>query len=238
MGNRSKRRAAIVLWAVAALVLTSLAGVGAAAQVGHKSPAVTQATRIVYAQPVHPAGGLVPSSLRDPNGSHTDQWAWDGLALAHAESITEVRWRGAYDPARLGSGGAVAAFTVEIYASIAGDSQPDIVHPPLAQWEVAGNCGEMAAGMVGGLPTYDYRYALPTPFLAAAHTKYWLQIEAHQPGAPDWCLIKATGGDGSYFRRIAGEGANYQLVPGAFAFTLLGAGEGYTVWLPCVQRGS
>jgi len=85
--------------------------------------------------------------------------------------------------------------------------------------------------------TYDYRYVLPEPFQAAAQTKYWLQIEAYQSGAPDWGLSKATGGDGVYFRRIAGEGMNYQLVSGDTSFSLLGpSANGHAVYLPSINR--
>jgi hypothetical protein len=35
------------------------------------------------------------SSLRDPDGSATDQWTWDGFTIAWTQVITEVQWRGA-----------------------------------------------------------------------------------------------------------------------------------------------
>ena len=70
---------------------------------------------------------LLLSSLRDPDGSATDQWVWDEFTLGWTQAITEVQWRGGYDPARLGSGGPVFDFTVAIYASIPSGLQPDLV---------------------------------------------------------------------------------------------------------------
>jgi hypothetical protein len=159
--------------------------------------------------------------LRDPDGSATDQWAWDGFTLDWTQAITEVQWRGGYDPAWLGSGGAVFNFTVAIYASIPSGSQPDLSQPPLMRHEVGGNANETPAEVLGGVQMYSYRYTLPTPFQAAAQTKYWVQIEAYQHGAaPDWGLSKGTGGDSQYFRRIAGP--TFQIVTGDAAFELLG----------------
>ncbi len=177
-------------------------------------------TAVIYSQPPSPSGGLLPSSLRDPNGSPTDQWVWDGFTFGWTQDITEVQWRGGYDPAWLGSGGPVFNFTVAIYASIPSGAQPDLAQPPLVRYEVGGNANETPAAVLGGVQTYDYHYVLPIPFTAAAGTKYWVQIEAYQSGAPDWGLAKATGGDGQYFRRIAGP--TYQIIAGDAAFALLG----------------
>lgn len=179
-------------------------------------------TGVVYSQPPKSSGGILLSSLRDPDGSATDQWVWDGFIFSSAQTITEIRWRGAYDPSRFGSGGRVFDFVVDIYPSNANGSQPDVAHPPLAHYEVGGNAGEVAADVLAGVQTYDYRFALPAPFEAAGQKKYWVQIEAYQAGAPDWGLSSAAGGDGYYFRRIPGQGANYQLLAGDAAFSLLG----------------
>lgn len=211
-GQHASRRIAylFILAALFALAAARLAG------------ARGLSTGIVYSQPPRSAGGLLLSSLRDPDGSATDQWTWDGFFFSSAQTITEIRWRGAYDPARFGSGGRVVDFTVDIYPSNANGSQPDIAHPPLMHYEVGGNAGEIAAETLGGVQTYDYRFTLPAPFEAAGQKKYWVQIEAYQAGAPDWGLSVASSGDGYYFRRIPGQGANYQLLAGDAAFSLLG----------------
>ena len=193
---------------------------------------------ILYSQAPSTSGGLLQSSLRDPDGSDTDQWAWDGFRLGSTQAITEVKWRGGYDPVRRGSGGPVADFTISVFASIPSGIQPDISKPPLVHYEVGSNADEMPAEVLGGVQTYDYRYALPNPFQAAAGTKYWVQIEAYQPGAPDWGLSAATGGDGQYFRRLAGDGFDYQLARGDAAFALAGPGTdgGYRLYLPGVSH--
>ncbi len=193
---------------------------------------------VVYSQPPNPSGGILLSSLRDPDGSATDQWAWDGFKFVWTQPITEIHWRGGYDPARLGSGGPVFDFTVDIYASNAAGTQPDITNPPLVNHHVGGNANETPAEVLGGMQTYDYQFILPAPFQAAADTKYWVQIEAYQSGPPDWGLSAGMSGDGSYFRRIPGQGANYQLVSGDAAFTLLAPSfAGQRFYLPMILRG-
>jgi hypothetical protein len=225
---------ALMLWGIPATQAQSPGRVSPSS--GSAGPLAPTAV-VVYSQPPSPSGGILLSSLRDPDGSDTDQWAWDGFRFARTETITEIRWRGGYDPARLGSGGPVFDFTIEIYPSTAADTQPDIAHPPLADYEVGNNADETAADVLGGVQTYDYRYILPAPFQATAGTKYWVQIEAFQSGPPDWGLSAGTGGDGSYFRRIPSQGASYQVVAGDAAFALLALrSEGPRLYLPMILK--
>ena len=228
-------RATMVLVVAASMLCGFAAHAASPSTGGAGAPAPTVV--IIYNQPPRSGGGLIQSSLRDPDGSATDQYAWDGFTLGWTQTITEVQWRGGYHPALLGSGGPVFDFTVDIYASIPGGSQPDIAHPPLVHYQVGGNASEAASEVLGGVQTYDYRFVLPAPFQAAAATKYWVQIEAFQSGAPDWGLSASMSGDGYYFRHLAEEGT-YQLVPGDASFTLLGPGTAaYRVYLPEVVRG-
>ena len=175
---------------------------------------------VVYSQPPSPAGGLLLSSKKDPDGSATDEWVWDDFALGWTQSITEVRWRGGYDPTWGGTGGSVFDFTVEIYATDQTGTQPDLGQGPLVRHEVLGNANETPAEVLGGVQTYSYQYVLPVAFQAAAGTKYWVQIEAFQHNAPDWGLAKGTGGDNRYFRRVVGP--TFQFRTGDAAFELLG----------------
>jgi hypothetical protein len=173
----------------------------------------------VYSQPPNPGGGLLPSSR---NGTDYDQYAWDDFTLHSTREITEIHWRGGYDPARLGSGGRVSDFVVAIYPSMAAGTQPD-VFSPLVQYQTGGNAGETSAGTYGGITMYDYGFILPAPFQATAGVRYWVQIEAPQGGVPDWGIAAGTGGDAKYFRRFAAAGdVFYQVAPGDAAFTLLG----------------
>jgi len=175
---------------------------------------------VVYTQP--PAGGgLLPSAWWSPNGSDYDQYAWDNFSLASNAPITEVKWRGGFGYGSPTS--SITSFTIAIYPSIVGNSQPNIATAsPLATYTVSGNPGQTPAGTIGGYPMYDYDYVLPAPFQATAGTVYWIQIEAAQTGIPDWCLAGGSGGNGVYFKQFAYIGDKYFLLgPGDAAFTLL-----------------
>jgi hypothetical protein len=222
-------RAAIAL----ALLLVLVCGIpndhAHASQPAPADPLAPELDVVLRDQPVDLQGGIILSSKRAPAGSDADQYAWDAFQLGQSRTITVVRWRGAYDPSRLGSGGKAISFTVAIYASIATNLQPDIGLGPLAHWEIGAGAGEAPAEVIAGVQTYSYAAVLPTPFQAVGQTKYWLQIVALQAGSPDWGLAKGVGGDGVYFRRIPGAGENYQLLAGDTAFTLLGPGQGGSV---------
>lgn len=194
-------------------------------------------TEIVYVQPPRPAGGLIQSSLRDPDGSDTDQWVWDAFTLTSSSDVVEIRWTGGHDPARLGSGGPVANFTVSIYASIPAGIQPDLSGPPLVRYEVGGNAGETLGPVLSGVQMYHYAFVLPAPFFAVGGQKYWVQLEAYQPGpTPDWGLTKGTSGDGLHFRYVAGEGL-YQIITGDTSFSLFGTPvKGPKLYLPYIAR--
>ena len=126
-------------------------------------------------------------------------------------------------------------FSVAIYASITGGSQPDVTQPPLVEYLTGGNAGQTPAGTFGGVPMYDYAFVLPAQFQATAGTPYWVQIEAYQHGLPDWGITGGSGGDGSHFLRYSVVGdIHYQIVQGDASFTLLGPNAGYQVYLPQV----
>jgi len=164
MSVRAFRTAAIL---VAIFLFWDLTMGAQAPQPVSQSPgdaaALAPTTVVVYSQPPRPEGGLLQSSLRDPDDVTTDQWVWDGFTLDSSHAITEVQWRGGYDPARLGSGGPVFDFTVEIYPSRPSGTEPNLTDPPLVHYHVGGNAGEAAAEILGGVQTYDYHYALPAP---------------------------------------------------------------------------
>jgi hypothetical protein len=207
----------------------------------HRSPAqpgTSASASAVYSQPPSPSGGLLQSSWWDPDESNYDQYVWDNFTLQSTQIITEVHWRGGYDPAKFGSGGLVLDFTVAIYPSIAGGSQPDVVNPPLVNYQIGGDAGETSAGSFGGVTMYDYTFTLPAPFQAEAGTKYWVQIEAWQHGMPDWGITRGTGGNGMYFRRVYCDvGFCYQIVSGDAAFTLLGPSSyPFSIYLPLTQK--
>lgn len=173
----------------------------------------------VYSQPHNGSGTIIQSSWWDPDGSDYDIYSWDNFTLSSAHAITEVHWRGGFMYG--GSyGGPVIKFTVAIYPSIAGGSQPDVTHAPLVKYNVTGNCNQTAAGTFGGVALYDYNYTLPAAFQAAANTKYWIYIYAWQHGIPEWGFAAGSGGNGAYFRYLTG-GPYYQAPPGDLAFYLV-----------------
>ncbi|MCL7453707.1 MAG: cupredoxin domain-containing protein [Anaerolineae bacterium] len=168
---------------------------------------------VIYSQPPKPSGELLPSSWRAPDGSDTDRFVWENFGFENAQTISELRWRGGYDPAKQGSGGPAQEFTIDIYQSIPAGSEPDLAIAPLVHYRIEGNAGETPSEVLAGVQTYDYRFTLPVPFEADAATTYWLQVEAFQSGDPDWGLLAGSGtlGDGRHFRGTA-DGYYYQLV--------------------------
>ena len=199
--------------------------------------AQSSATAIVYSQPPSPSGGLLPSSWWQSGDTPYGRYVWDDFTLSSAQTLTEVRWRGGFDPTKYGSGGPVLDFTIAFHGSIAVGTEPDVVNPPLASYQAGGNAGQTPAGTLGGIPMYDYSFTLPIPFEAAAGTRYWVQIVASQGGEPDWGITVGTGGNGQHYRKIAAPGRTYfQTAPGDAAFTLLGqAAPAARVYLPLIQ---
>ncbi len=179
---------------------------------------------VIYSQPHNGTASFYQSSWWDPDGSDYDQLTWDGFKLTNSQAITQIRWRGTYDPSHFGMGGPVIDFTVAIYGDIANGLQPDVTHAPLVQYTVGGNASESAAGNFGGVILYDYAFTLPAPFQAVANSNYWVLIEGWQHGIPDWGLAYGTGGNGSCFRRTAGMGdIRFYIASGETAFSLYGA---------------
>ena len=202
-----------------------------AAKSGMTDSAVASATYVINSgsvvfsyPPNSSSGGLIQSSRVSPNGSDQDMYAYKDFTLASAQSIREIDWRGGY--LQGAAFGHVTGFTLTLYASIAGGSQPAVTRPDttesyLAQYTVNGNAGETPAGSVNGIAMYDYKFVLPTPFQAAAGTKYWLRIEASQNTFPDWGIAVGTGGSGAYFRFSTGLAAFTMIPGGDTAFSLL-----------------
>lgn len=177
-------------------------------------------TAVVYSQPPSLSGVLYPSSS---SSNDYDQFVWDDFILPSTHAITEIQWRGGYDPAYAAYAGPVVDFIIGIYAtSIAGE--PDVANLPLAEYQAGGIAGETFVGTFGGIPMYDYTLTLPSPFNAQAGTKYWVQIEASQAGVPNWGLADATGGNGTHFWAFVNYagGLAYRWGSGDAAFTLLG----------------
>lgn len=202
---------------------------GVPAQIATLAPA---GMTTVYSQPADSSGTILKSSWYAPNGLDGDQYVWDNFTLNATTAIKQINWTGGYTNYLSGAGKSpVSDFTVSIYKSIVAGSQPDVINPPLVQYQVGGNAGETASVVAGGVQLYNYQYVLPTPFTATAGVKYWVQIEASQgvtpfySWPPDWGLASASGGDHTDFRMITGGtlgGGNlYSSYSGDAAFSLL-----------------
>ena len=181
--------------------------------------APTASAAVVYDQPPNAAGAIYQSSWMEPDGSDYDYFVWDAFTLASDQTITELRWRGAYLYGGMFSP-SVESFTIAIYPSIAAGTEPDVVHPPLVEYETVDDCAETVSSIINGTATYEYSFVLPAPFNAAGGVKYWIYVVAWQPSIPEWGFISASGGDGSHFRRHSEY--MFQMVPGDCAFSLIG----------------
>lgn len=199
--------------------------------------AVSVAGGIVYEQPHNGAATLLHSSRYAPNGTDYDQFVWDSFVVPTAQAVTEIRWRGGYNPEMAYWGGDILNFRVSIYESTPGLSQPYLGpgYPgnpaTLAAYDTGTAAGETSAGLFGGVELFDYHFVLPTVFQAQADKLYWIQIEAEMAnGLPHWGFATGTG-NGSHFRRIAGQADFYfQYAPGDAAFSIVtGDGPVYTV---------
>jgi hypothetical protein len=154
---------------------------------------------VLYEQPAQTTGVFYHSSWWDPDGSNYDEYVWDRFVLGSDADVDTIRWRGTHDAA-YGGDTPVVNFWVAVYGSSVGGTQPDVSHPPLFEYETAGNAGQTYAGVFGGRTFYDYRFALPTSFHAQAGVPYWVQIEAWQNGYPGWSIAAGSGGDNYHFR--------------------------------------
>ncbi|HEY3265835.1 MAG TPA: hypothetical protein VGM37_02825 [Armatimonadota bacterium] len=189
---------------------------------------------VVFNQAQNPPGGLISSSFLDPDGMDGDGWAYDSFVLPASHAITEIDWKGGDTLKGLWGSQPIVDFQVSIYANTPWPNvnEPDPSGVPLVQYMAGGDAGATPAGTFGGVPLFDYKLALPTPFQAVGGTKYWVQIEAFQHVYPNgWGIAVGTpvaGSDGSHFQVTTGGtlgGGNLRRsgVPGDTAFTLITA---------------
>jgi Divergent InlB B-repeat domain len=157
---------------------------------------------------------VLTSATGTPSVALYQQRTWEAFSFTTAQTIREVRWRGSYQS--LPPTGFYVAFFTRPPAGI-----PDIVAQPLAYYFTNGNAFEKPAGTVAGVPMYDYRLSLPTPFVAGANHTYAITILAYQPGLPDWGRqISSTSGSHSVFRGATSYMTDSNLGGGAGTGTL------------------
>lgn len=201
---------------------------------------------VVFEQPHDGSGALRMSSRYQPNGTDNDQFVWDSFSVPTAQAVTEIRWRGGYDPQMAYWGGDIVNFRVSIYESTPGLSQPHLgpgypVTPAtLVAYDTGDKAGETSAGVFGGVEMFDYHFVLPSVFQAQAGKLYWVQIEAEfANGLPYWGFAAGTG-NGFYFRRVAGQADFYfQFISGDAAFSIVTSdGPTYTIAASASPAGS
>jgi hypothetical protein len=206
----------------------------------------TSHAAVLFEQPHTGTGAILMSSRYQPNGTDYDQFVWDSFSVPTAQAVTEIRWRGGYQPDMAYWGGDILNFKVSIYESTPGLSQPHLGpgYPgnpaTLVSYDTWDKAGEVSVGVFGGVAIFDYHLVLPTVFQAVAGKLYWVQIEAEMGnGLPYWGFATGTG-NGSHFRRIAGQADYYfQYAPGDAAFSILTAdGPTYTVAASASPAGS
>ena len=124
---------------------------------------------VVFEQPHDGTGTLHHSSRYQPNGTDYDQFVWDSFSVPTAQAVTEIRWRGGYDPEMAYWGGNIVNFRVSIYESTPGLSQPLSGarlsgQTPPRWWPMTRETrpGETSAGVFGGVEMFDYHFTLPT----------------------------------------------------------------------------
>jgi hypothetical protein len=188
---------------------------------------------VVFTRPPAATGALAASSWLDPDGNDADMYAYDSFIIPTDATITEIQWTGGYLQGGVmpdGTPNPLSDFSVTLYASIAGGSQPNLTRPDtpettfLAKYVVGSTAGQTYAGTVGTTKMYNYTFVLPAPFHALAGVKYWLRIEGYQKLYPDWGIAAGTvgtNGDGKHYQFSTGM-AQFQFVPNDTAFTLLG----------------
>ncbi len=183
----------------------------------------------IYNQPATSVS-TITSSYFAPDGSDYDEHVWDSFWLANAADITEIRWRGGYGGPRPGGSLNIVDFEIAIYPSITVGYEPDIDRPIFRYLisedggGVAGNAGETFVGNVGGVNLYDYHFVLPSTFMAAGRTNYWVQITAWQSGPTNWGFARASGGNNAHFALVPTENGDFHYVhrSGDTAFSLIG----------------
>ena len=200
---------------------------------------------VVFQQAHTGSGALLMSSRYQPNGTDYDQFVWDSFSVPTAQALTEIRWRGGYDPNMAYWAGDIVNFHVSIYESTPGLSQPHLgpgypgTPATLVAYDTGNAAGETSAGLFGGVEMFDYHFVLPTVFQAQAGKLYWIQIEAEfTNGLPSWGFAAGTG-NGSYFRRIPGQADFYfQFISGDAAFSVLTSdGPVYTISASALPAG-
>ncbi len=174
---------------------------------------------VVYQQTPSMAGSVVYSSWLAPDGFDGDVFVYDNFTVPSDFSLNSIDWSGSSAPS-VAAGN--TAFTVAIYDSLPGGSQPHITALPNMDPNGALVTYRLAAGdftvTPGSNGLFNYHFQLPTEFTAPKGT-YWIQIEGWD-GAWQWAV--SNNGDHRDFKYFVG-GPYFLRGSEDVAFTLNGA---------------
>lgn len=169
--------------------LTALTGLVCASAV--------HAQTTVYNQSTNLAGSDASQNDTAPFGFGNYATSYDDFSLASATPITGVTWVGDYFS---GNPATITAFTVNFYGDAAG-----IPGSLLQTSSISGNANETPLGLdTFGNSAFSYAATLPTPFAAAAGTRYWMSVVPDLAYPPSWGWEIGTGGDGAAQQRYNG----------------------------------
>lgn len=157
---------------------------------------------VLLGYPQDPGGVLIKSSWVPPDGSDSDEYAWESFPLKGASTITQIQWQG---------GAPVNEYTITLSATPVLPESPNVI----ARYVIAGNAGATPIGMVNGTMRYDYHLVLPTPLQISGGV--WINIE----GSNYWAISQGSGGNGLHVTFYAG-GPYFLNAQGDLAITLLG----------------
>jgi hypothetical protein len=142
--------------------------------------------------------------------SSGEQKVYDDFELETTESLTGVSWNGYF----AGEGfaepdnGYFSAFRISFYANSSSNFPGTLVYST----SIPAPAGARIS-TPNQYPLYEYSASLPTAFVAASGTKYWISIDATLTGPVKWYWMEGWGngrsvgaspeGSGIYFNDLA-----------------------------------
>jgi hypothetical protein len=155
------------------------------------------------------------ASQNAPNSFGSLYTTFDDFTLTQDATITNVQWQGSYDSQPVAGG--ISQFALIFWSDSAG-----LPGQALATYDILGSAGEDLVGISDGWYEYSYSANLPTSFVAAAHTTYWLSVQPTVNFPPQWYWRESTGGDDRCAQIIRSISPYPTASAGDCAFTLSG----------------
>lgn len=155
--------------------------------------AATLATVSVFTAPRSQAGVVYNQAYglgSNPASQYGVGTAFDNFILTKPATIANVSWSGDHYPDT-----PIGSFTLTFYSDLSGSAGT-----ALLSQSIPGNASEKRRSFSDPYETSDYAVDLPTPFNAAAGTRYWLSIVDDTPsgnpyGNRQWWWDPGVSGD-------------------------------------------